>query len=689
MNGRKGQLDQSFKATWVNNLGIVSRNQKISSLAPGQIGVFPAYTTDGSEPVSLNVVNFKNHKRLVLKQGIRSSLGSKNSLITRANNFPRTSIEFTKEDILDWRGVKGQRGSVGDIIALGYDGLDASKDIGKGVKLDAKPLYINLRFSGEPIKRFFGKNYVDHRIMVPKGLCLGDCDCYDNCQGVDGNKIADFVLEYFDKESLFVEGFKGNSLLRVPLTQLVKVHKVRKCAEDVEIPSVATTTYKKWSIQIPATIPSAQAKLALANPTLQIEAETTDGNFVTYTAWTANSVLSLNPVTFTDILLPVCDTCPDCPVESTKVEGVKNVQIRVPHGAEVPTVTDGETEPETLDLAPAALISSDIFDGDVYLLKLPKTVEDADILAELGEDAIVEIIGDESTYCTGATQTFDWAQCEVQYTTTKQIQIVVPNHHCDKSADRLEDLQKAFPELSISIRQEGTCITSYQATIESEKLPAEDCDREFGIFKYKFPASFEGYRWTDVKPVREEPVCEPEEAEEKPCCVTGLIFETARWDEGYTSCNFGYTQYDPTVTKPVRLQVNMHQLDYSNNPCDEFHNYSTVLQKATYEKGTDGRFVKDMERIQLTYENNVGWQFNPAINEAFGYVTEAVEQEIYDVYYLTLRRPVSYGESHAWKYQNTITYIIPVISGHGKALESLINELVLSTGNKDLKAVIL
>ena len=681
MNGHFGQLDQAFKALWINNRGAVSRNQRISQLAPEQIGVFAADVVNGKdEPVSLSKPNFKKHQRLVLKQGLHKTLGNRNPIITRTDRKHRSTVEFTREDIVEWRGKKGVKGSVGEIIAIGYDGLDASKDIAKGVKLDAKPLHFNFRFSGEPIRRFFGKTFLDHKIVIDKGLCLGDCECYDACGQVDGNLIADKLIAELEKGFLASTHTK-EAFAKVNFKDLIKVSKIRKCATGTTIPAIATTEYKKWQITIPSGIPGVFGKLSEAFPALQIDLESYTTEGAVYTAWTPASVTTLADFEITDYVLPVCDTCPDCPVEAERVEGVKNVQVRVACGATAPTLT-GQIS--------SLLVSSDLIGGDVYLIKVPKTQTDAAIEAQADalDCSIVSIIGDEATYCIGQTMEFEWASCESAFTTKKIYQLVLPNHHCDKTADRLEELQAAYPELSISIRQTGTCITSYQAEVESDRLPEEDCDREFGIFTFVKPANYAGFSWTEEKPVVAVPVCEPVEEAEKPCCVTGLIIETARWNEDLSECDFGYTSWSPTLTKPIKLQVNVHSLDYSNNPCDETQIYSTVLQKATFEKGTDGRLVQEWEKIQLSYESNNGWTQNPIVNNALGFKSVADPTAIYDVYYLTLKRK-QYGTSHAWQFQERTTYAFPVISGQGKDFEAFMNELVLSAGDPKLTAVIL
>lgn len=699
MSGHFGQIEQPFISTWVNNEGAVSKNQAYSALAPEAIGVFAAddYKNRG-ELKSLEKPSFTKNKRLILKQGIHKTLGNTNPIIMRSVSHPRETIELTKEDIISWTGIKARKGSVGDIVAFGYDGLDASKDIAKDITLDAKSLYVNMRFSGEPIRRFFGKNYIDHRLVIDKGLCVGDCECFDACGKVDGDLIADKIIKEINTGFLFHQGPK-QAFTKFPLNKLLKVSKTKKYATGESVPAIATTEYKKWSIVLPTHTTGALAKLAEKVPGITIEFDSVTPEGTVYSAWTPMTTTSLASVTLTDYLVPVCDTCPDCPVDSTKVDGVKNVQVRVACGADAPTMltenpdydseVEGSEEFIPVELS-SALISSDLIGGDVYILKFPLTTTD-DSIQEWAEDqgcSLVDIIGDEGSYCVAGSTTFAWTHCETAFTTKKNYQLVLLNHHCDRSADRLEELQAAYPNLVISLKEEGDCIAAYETTIESDKLPEEECEREFGTFTFVAPASYQGFLWTPSVDILTEPVCEDPETVEKPCSVTGLIFETARWDEGFEACDFGFTSWSPNLTKPVRLQLNIHSLDYTDNFCDKTAQYSTILQYATYEKGADGRLVQEWEKIQLSYETLQGYTPVPMVNEAIGYKSVTDPTALYDIYSLEVKYK-HFDTSHTFRNMKTHVYRFAVQTGKGKQLEALINDLVLSTGNPELKAVIL
>lgn len=696
MNGPAGQKSQDFVSTWVNNRGIVGYGVPLSQLAPEQIAIYAADNFNKSgEPVSLklNEINFNKHSRLVLRQGLHSTKGSRNPFFAGTDGIERKSFDFTKDRIVGFRGFKATTGGqTGDIVVLGYDGLDASKDLGKAVRLDSKPLRVNFRFSGGPIQMFFNRNYIDYSMDLDKGLCVGDCDCYDSCGKVNSDFIADSIIKRFETETVYAKGYK-TALHKLPLSKLARATKIRKCAEGVTVPALATTKYKKFSISIPKGIYGVEASIgkalqdAAVATVSQLENSGVEGQNNIYSVWTTEATSSLPDVTFTDYVLPVCDTCPTCPVETTAVEGVKNVQVRVQSGAELPVIEVEEGE-DAIELS-TVLVASDFDLGDTYMVTYPASTPDEDI-EEIFEGLPFTITGVNGKHCLVGSSTFEWASCEEAFTTTKEYEIVLPGKECDTTdvSDRLAELQAAFPDLVITTKQVGSCITSYKTTIESDRLPAEKCDREFGTFHFKTPGSYDGHLWVPATPVSEYPVCTPAPVVEQPCCVAGVVFETARWADDYQDCNFGYTSFDINYTRPVRLEVNIHDLDITESSCGNVtSHYSTVLQRASYEKGTHGLLILDKEKLQLSYENPQGYSTSHTFNDARGFHAVTDPTKLYDVYTLDMIRRAD-GESWGTEGQEIQSFEFAVQAGQGKALEEMLNTLVLNA-NPKLKAVTL
>lgn len=771
MNGIFGQLEQSFKAVWVSNSGAVGRGITMDQLAPEQIAIFPADVYCSVDDLtSLQTPNFKTNKRLIMKQGIAPFAGQSNVFLSRKDKRARSSFEFEASDILGWSGVKGSVGAKPEVVAIGYDGIDATKSL--SAILDAKPLYVNIRLSGEPIKRFFHRNFVDHRFVIDKGLCKGDCECYDACGKVNCDLIADAIIKQVSTQELFVEAANGTKF-RAPLRQFIKASKLKKCTTS--LPALPLTEKKKYTISICDDGKSTLGRLAAAYPALKIVKESRVDSITTYATWidytpavnevstitvTAGSTttegtitvsvngtayttatiasgsnqnavalaiktaigsaatvtgavvtitgvgadvdtsVTTNPTgltvtaatttqgvnataapadfTLTKHVQPICDTCPTCTGDYTEVPGLKVVQVRVACGADAPTIAGSIS---------TDLISSTLSGGDVYLIKVPLTTTDEAIQATFVGCLEGSIIGTESKQCVGENVTFSWTTCESCYSTTKKYMIVLPDTNCAKGESRLAELQAAYPHLVISDLAEGSCMHSYETTVTSVNcLPLEECDREMAEFKFKAPAGYEGYQWVDFKTPVTTPDCTIPEAEAQPCCACGVTFETAFWDQKTDECTFGWTHWHPNNKKPVRIQANIHDVDWSGNPCDQYPTYSTIIQKLSMDLGTSGELVQEYERSNtLAYENKF-WVSNPYVNDATGFQVTAKASEIYDQYTLRLKTR-QFGESNAFSNQGAMDYVFYVPTGQGKDLEDFINELVLSAGNPSLKAV--
>lgn len=674
MNGIFGQLDQSFKAIWVTNSGSVGRGIKHSTLAPEQIAIFSADNYCAlDEQVSLTTPNFKTNKRLVIKQGFHPFAGQSNVFLSRQDSKPRSTFEFEASDIISWKGEKARKGARPEMVAIGYDGLDASRTLG-GTK-DAKPLHVNIRLSGEPIKRFFHRNFIDHRFVIDKNLCLGNCDCFDACGNIPADLIADGILKHFETQELFAPGANG-TMYKAPLRQFVKANKIKKCTTPEASPTLVEV--KEWTIVIPDDGKTTIAKLASDYPNVKITLKSRVDGVSTYSFKQLASAATPADFTITDHVQPICDTCPTCPEAYTTVAGLKVIQVRKEFKAAAPVIAGSVSN---------VLMSSTIDGDDVYIIKVPLTVTDAAIATALGTAAEFTILGTEGKSCVGSTATFSWANCDASvFKTTKQYMITLPDTDCEKGESRLAELQAAYPHLVIADLQEGSCLHSYVTTVDSDLVAEEDCDR-LVTYKFKAPAGFEGYQWVDYKTPVTTVSCDAPAAETVPCCVAGVILETAWWDTKTGECTYGWSNWHPNNKKPVRIQVNIHSLDYSNNPCDETKYYSTIIQKLAMDLGTTGELVQEYERNFLMYENKF-WTSNPYANDLNGFVLVAKSHLLYDQYTLRLKRR-QYGTSYMLKDQGTIDYTFYVPTGEGKELEGLINELVLSAENPELTAVYL
>lgn len=233
----------------------------------------------------------------------------------------------------------------------------------------------------------------------------------------------------------------------------------------------------------------------------------------------------------------------------------------------------------------------------------------------------------------------------------------------------------------------GECSGNYLMTFTSDCIAPEDCDR---LEQYTFPTPipFEGKAWKEFTTSTQDiatcsdPVVSPCKA----CCVAGVAFETAVFTSDYRESTYGWFNWQPQDVLPVEVVVSIQHMDYTGNLCDETPSYMTVLRETQLEKGTSGVLVQEYERASLGYQN-LYWNPNPFVNDAFGFQPIAKQHLLYDSYYLTIKKDHRSYNSYILADQNQITYVFYVPTGTGASLENLINGLVLSTGNPKLKAV--
>ena len=775
MNSFIGQLEQAFISPFVSNSGAVSLGAKLSNLEAEQFGVFPANYTAG-EPSSLASPSFKTNKRMVIKTGVPYSSGQLSPSLSRHTKKAKATIEFEADDIIAWSGQKADttQGKT-QKIAIGYDGVDASRTL-NGL-LDTKPLHVNLILQGEPIKRFFGKNRIVHRIVIDKGLCPSDCTAVDTCGNVPCDIIADAIIEKVNSENLFAN--VGTKLVQVPLNKFISASKIKKCTTDALTPTL--TEYKKWQLEIQDDGVSTISKLAAAYPSVKITLDKHLDGYSLYSFWQLSTASDPADFSMSRYTYPICDTCPTCPVESTVVNGVKIVQVKVPFGDTLPTITG---------VISNVKVGSSIDLGDTYLVKVATTTSDTTIASELAGVSEYTIIGTEGKQCLVDSITKSWTTCETCNKTVKQFRITLPDKDCGLG-DRLADLQAAYPDLTVALQTQtsitakssiitftgtsgtatvtiggvartatfatslavtrnnfitthaaaylaagititasgtagikvvggatlatptivnattdlagtattpafitdevvrGACAASYVTEITSDCVAPLDCGLE-EIYSFGKPAGFEGYQWEDFKAITTYPNCDAPTTPTEPCCSCGVVFETAVWNKTFTDCTtVGYTNWHPNEVKPVLLQVNIHSLDYSNNPCDETKHYSTVLQRLSFNLGTTGEYVQEAEMAALRAYEGKKWSNNPFVNEVNGFQPIAKRQLFYDVYTLRLKHRGHESDAYILKGQQYTDYKFFIAQGQGRAFETLINKLVLSTGRTDLQAVIL
>ena len=676
MSARFGQLHQNFQNVWVTNSGAVAGAVKLRDLSPEQVGIFPADEYCSGESVSVVTPSFKKNKRFVIAQGIAPFEGQQYPYSTRQFDVPRQSVQFTKDEIVSWKGLKAKRGAATQAIAIGYDGLNANKSM--TANLDTKPVTIRVILSGEPIRKFFGAR--DGKIMreytIDKGLCVGDCNCVDTCGKVPCQTIADGFINAIEKD-------KWNG---VAISEFMRLSKIQKCENAPA--EITKKEYKEYTVSV---CDDGSSTLGyIANQTgLSVKMTNRVDSVSTYSVWLPTADPAPSDVTITGSVAPNCKTCP---TGYTSVSEAHVYDIKVNKGVSVPALpgqlsvtklgSDGKTDSYVALLA--LTWNDDADDGTT-----PEVAVDTDAVDALLEPVATSYtyLGTKSQICVSdTTQTLEFEESgEKLYSTTKEYMITLGDTVCGDS--RLVDLQKAYPELTIT--EEATaanCMHAFKTSTESDLVSLEDCGK---IERYTFtpPVDFEAIQWYDYAAVQADPNCEDPAEAAPECCACGVVIEGVVFKKFYKECTYGWYDWHPNDVLPVNIQVTAHSHDYTNNLCDESKDYVTVLRQASLNRGTSGEVVQEYERDNLLYENK-RWNPNPWVNELNGFQISAKPHLMYDTYVLTLKRR-GYDNNYILEDQSYVDYVFYVKENEGKQLETLINSLVLSTGREDLNAVVL
>ena len=671
------QHHQNFENFWVSNSGAIQSGVSAEDLAPQAIGFFDCSPNCEEENLAVSTPNIKKTKRMKIKMGRAKTVGDQ--MIFRQSNSPIETLCFTASDIVSFSGQKSEIPNKGNWrqqkIALGYDGFDASKSLNS--KLDAKPIIFTFILQGDPIQRYFGQNQVEYEFAVDKGLCLGDCDCFDACGKVDCKQLTEGLKKamQFPIPKVLTTG----AVVKRPITDFININSITRCNPNVPPVAPVLTEYKKWQLSICDDGNTTLSLLAAKYQGVKIKLESREDGISTYSFW--QPATAADPVDFTlaKHVQPICGVCPTCPDAYTSVAGTKIVQVRVACGAAAPAVPGAIT---------TTLVSSSLSGGDAYLVTVPVATTDAAIEAALTGCVEYAILGEQGPSCVGSDVTFSWKSCEICNKTVKEYMIVLSDKDCP-SGDHLAELQAAYPNLVIAIGQEGSCAKSYTTEVMSDCVkPSENCLITEETYSFRPPSPFRGRIWTDSSTIQLDPNCEivPEPTD---CCVCGLVVEgKAFHKDTLAPCTPGILEHNPGDLLGVRVHVTAYTYDPTGSACDVTKEYITVLQDERIPSGTPGSLVMKYERARLAYENRY-YSGNYYLDQANGFNLVAKVGVWYDHYRLVLKGKLNYAENRLMLGVDDTAYNFYFASGTGKDFETKMNSLILSTGNPDFNAVVL
>lgn len=648
------QYNQSYRQVMVSGVPTPLSTGIFKDLAAEQIGLFSL-----GEDGTIAVANGTEDK-LVLAQGTANYAAKGKTFGGGFSNAPRKTKNFAPEDILSFKGVKSNRNHQGQIVALGYDGVDASKTL--TALLDVKDLRINVRLWGNLVNKVTGnRKTITFPIYVNKGCLSNNCDLNTV---VAGEAIADSILKQMSA-SYLTNGYK--------LSDLVQVRKIKKYSTD---PAAATNLIPFHKFTVSVFDDGSNAALGLVQSqypgkvvtrlsrkaTTSVYQAWTQDTFTTVYASTALADVSLGAVTIAD--------CAVCPAGSTKLSAVKAYELKGLSSSTAPVITGG-----TVSLVGGTGLST------TYIATFATNAVDTSVIAAgLALGYTTKLISTTRDICNFAPSTYSWTSVGSANKAPADWKITISDTAC--GTDRLAELQANYPAFVVAADAAGTCVHTYKLTNYSEPIEPGCYPDDY---KYVYPSAFENKEWVKFTTTLLAPICTTTTSTD-PCVAVGIIFES-KIEENFVvdDSTYGYYGYDQNRIDPVHIEVTVQSLDQNSNPCDEPTYPVTKLQSILLPRG-EGRFIMERERTSLGYEMH-NWSTNPLINKAFGFTWNAKDGKFYDEYQI--------GIKHSWKQggfsqDSKDTYLVSVFfeEGQGKQFETLING-VIAKNNLKIKQVYL
>lgn len=642
------QFNQSYRQVMVSGVPTPLSTGTFKDLAAEQIGLFSL-----AENGTIKVADGTEEK-LVLAQGTADYTAKGKTYGGGFSNAPRKTKEFSPENITSFKGIKSNRNHQGQIVALGYDGVDASKTL--TALLDVKDLRINVRLWGNLIQKVTGnRKTLTIPLYINKGCLSNGCDVNSI---VAGETIADSLIKQIEA-SYLTTGYK--------LTDLVQVRKVKKYAVE---PAAATGLIPFHKFTVSVFDDGSNAALGLIQsqyPGKVVTRESRTGTSSVYQVWTQDTFTTVYAPTVpasVSLAARTIANCETCPSGSTKLDSVKAYELKGLASVAAPVIAGG-----TVSLVGNSGVSR------TYIVTFADTVVDATIIAAgVALGYTTKLISITRDICNFTAATYTWSNVGSANKAPADWKITIADTEC--GTDRLAELQANYPGFTVSLDVNGNCANTYKLTNYSEPVEPGCYPDDY---KYIYPSAFENKEWVKFTTTLVIPVC-TETTSTSPCIAVGVVFES-KIEENFLvdDYTYGYYGYDQNRIDPVHIEISVQSLDQNSNACDEPTYPVTKLQSILLPRG-EGRFIMERERESLGYEMHK-WSTNPLVNKAFGFTWNAKDGKFYDEYQI--------GITHTWKQggfsqDSKDSYLVSVFfeEGQGKQFESLINGVIAKNSLK-------
>ena len=655
-------LHKSFDRQFVLVGGAVMTNGGSLDLSRGEIGIFD--TDNVTENGAIAVSSFKGMPKNKLFEFRYRETDEVTSSRSKSSKTYK-SFPFSLEDVLEVRVSTPKRTeAVVDEVVVGWNGIDPSTSLkfNKGEKRNAA-----IELSGEAIGLL---GYPNATVTVPMFFDAGDlkydegideCIDEDPCGTVDCTKVVENAIEVFKQFKL-----RGS----VPVTDYVEITPIRSCTQpEVETP------YTFYQLTLCDTGDASALSLVRQQYTgLHVERVKREGAISTYELLQPSSAGA--PENFKQSLPSLIKGCKDCPSGYTATESGFVYAISIED--------DGVDKTSVVESLPnyvsGTALKADGQENGVgfYTVVLSKklTLQEVKDFVDANVTSTVEYVNTVDAVCKNPTITeISWKVGSQLNLTEREFYIDLPDLNCEGLTDRLEELQIAYPQLTIQLEgTKGGCQTRYKTKVKTN-LRGPVCDPIFlDAYKAETPLPYDNRSWKAV-----------ETTTSNSSCLCGFKLKGKLMQIFPTECVVDDLAF---VEDSVKIRVSGGWISEVREGIGRIEDkpfnveYITFAQKRTHL----GYGLVNFENQSRThFSGNVNIKYSNMQKFLHGVRTN-IDYEAQYVDYAVILRRNQFAQGMSQTHNQTTTFHIQVEVGRQEKIEELLNSLAAQAGIKGVKA---
>ena len=234
------------------------------------------------------------------------------------------------------------------------------------------------------------------------------------------------------------------------------------------------------------------SKVSAQYPGVEVKRDTFNNKFVIYQKSSANA-----PAAYVETVASILKGCDECPA------GYDEVPEGFVYG--IALEDDGTSQVALVQALPNAVAGTAVKTGQdfgvghyVVILSQKLTSAQETTFLNANPTSVLKFLGTKEAFCTNDTETtHNWVESGTCETTTAKYRLIVPD---DCNGSRLDDVQAAYPDLTITQVTNQNCVSVFETTVETTPSCSEGCNpaivqqvfsseapRHFGLNQYWYP----------------------------------------------------------------------------------------------------------------------------------------------------------------------------------------------------------